>query len=157
MLVVLFSFSAFAQEDCIGWNGLSSDSHPILTQTKHVYLAAEEALSLSVAEAECVDVDTCVWSLSTEVGTLETDVGGSNTYVAPQEIGPCPSQSVEIRLDCTDAGGESFSDQAEVTLACSDDVDDSNPSYWTASGGGCNSPSYAMLFPFLLLFRRKRS
>ena len=157
MFVVLFLFSAFAQEDCIGWNGLISESHPILTQTKHVYLEVEETLSLSVGQEECVDEDTCTWSLSGDVGTLQEEFGRTNIYVAPIGLTNCESQSVELRLDCMDAAGESFSDQADITIACSEEVDDSNPSYWTASGGGCNSPSYALLFPFLLLFRKKRS
>ena len=156
MLAFLFIFSAFAQDDCIDWNGLFSDSHPILTQTKHVYLSVEETLSLRVGEEECVDVDSCVWSLKTDIGSLEEEIGSSNTYIAPLGLTNCEAQTTVVQLDCIDDGGESFSDQAEITIACSEEVDDSNPSYWTASGGGCNSPSYALFVPILFLFRRRR-
>jgi hypothetical protein len=152
----LFHFSSFARADCIDWNGLISESHPILTQTKHAFLAVEETISLSVGERECIDVNTCVWSLSNDIGSLERDEGTENTYTAPLGLTNCETQITEIMLDCTDDSGENFSDQAEITIACSDEIDDDNPSYWTASGGGCNSPSYAILFPFLLVLHRKR-
>ena len=42
-------------------------------------------------------------------------------------------------------------------LFVSDEIDNENPSYWTASGGGCNSPSYALMLPFFLLFRKRRN
>ena len=152
-VALLFSF---AHADCIDWNGLNSSSHPILTQTKHVSLAIEETMSLSVGERECIVPDTCTWTLSNENGTLERDAGTENTYIAPSGLVNCEAQTTEIRLLCTDQDGEEFDDQAEVTIACSDEVDDDNPSYWTASGGGCNSPSYALVLPLLLLFRNRR-
>lgn len=153
-VALLFSF---AHADCIDWNGLTSSSHPILTQTKHVYLSIEETISLSVGERDCIIPDTCEWSLSNDVGALERVDGTENTYTAPTGLVNCEAQKTEIQLVCTDEDGESFDDQAEVTIACSDEVDDNNPSYWTASGGGCNSPSYALILPFFLLFRKKRS
>ena len=152
-VALLFSF---AHADCIDWNGLTSSSHPILTQTKHVYLAIEETISLSVGEQDCVIPDTCEWSLSNDVGTLERVDGTENTYTAPTGLVNCESQKTEIQLVCADGDGESFDDQAEVTIACSDEIDDNNPSYWTASGGGCNSPSYALILPFFFLFRKRR-
>ena len=153
-VALLFSV---AHADCIDWNGLTSSSHPILTQTKHVYLAIEETISLSVGEQDCVIPDTCEWSLSNEVGALERVDGTENTYTAPTGLVNCETQKTEIQLVCTDEDGESFDDQAEVTIACSDEIDDNNPSYWTASGGGCNSPSYALILPFFLLFRKRRN
>lgn len=152
-VALLFSF---AHADCIDWNGLTSSSHPILTQTKHVSLSIEETISLSVGEQECVVPDTCVWTLSDEIGVLERIDGTENTYTAPSGLINCEAQTTEILLVCTDQSGENFDDQAEVTIACSDEVDDDNPSYWTASGGGCNSPSYALVLPFLLLLRKRR-
>lgn len=157
MLVVsLFLFSSFARADCIDWNGLVSESHPILTQTKHVFLAVEEAISLSVDERTCINVETCVWSLSNDIGLLEREGGPENTYTAPLGLTNCETEITEILLSCSNDSGEEYLDQAEVTIACADDVDDENPSYWTASGGGCNSPSYALFFPFLFLLHRAR-
>ena len=112
--------------------------------------------SLSVGEQDCVIPDTCEWSLSNDVGTLERVDGTENTYTAPTGLVNCESQKTEIQLVCADGDGESFDDQAEVTIACSDEIDDNNPSYWTASGGGCNSPSYALILPFFFLFRKRR-
>ena len=152
-VVLLFSV---AHADCIDWNGLTSSSHPILTQTKHVSISIEETVSLSVGEEECIVPDSCTWSLSNEVGSLERESGTENTYIPPTGLVNCETEKVEIQLVCTDEDGDEFDDQAEVTIACSDDVDDDNPSYWTASGGGCNSPSYAFFLPFLLLFRNRR-
>ena len=78
-VALLFSF---AHADCIDWNGLTSSSHPILTQTKHVSLAIEETLSLSVGERECIVPDSCVWTLSNEIGELERVEGTENIYTA---------------------------------------------------------------------------
>ena len=155
MFVALLFFSS-AHADCIDWNGLTSSSHPILTQTKHVSLSIEETLSLSVDERECILPDTCTWSLSNEAGSLERVEGTENVYTAPMGLTNCETETTEIRLVCLNEEGDEFDDQAEVTIACSDEIDDENPSYWTASGGGCNSPSYALLFPFLLLLRKRR-
>ena len=152
-VALLFSF---AHADCIDWNGLTSSSHPILTQTKHVSLMIEETIELSVGEQECIIPDSCTWTLSNELGSLERVEGVENIYVAPTALVNCETEKTEIQLVCLDDDGEVFDDQAEVTIACSDEVDDDNPSYWTASGGGCNSPSYALVLPFILLFRNRR-
>ena len=152
-VALLFSF---AYADCIDWNGLTSSSHPILTQTKHVSLSIEEQISLSVGERDCINPDTCSWTLSNGIGSLDRVEGTENTYIAPSGLVNCETETTEIQLVCSNQDGEEFDDQAEVTIACSDEVDNNNPSYWTASGGGCNSPSYALFLPFLLLFRKKR-
>ena len=154
-MFVVFFFS-FAQADCIDWNGLTSSSHPILTQTKHVSLSIEETLTLTVGERECIVPDTCTWSLSNDVGSLERESGTENVYFAPLGLTNCEAETTEIQLICSDEEGDVFDDQAEITIACSDEVDDDNPSYWTASGGGCNSPTYALLFPMLIFLRKKR-
>ena len=149
-------FFTFAHADCIDWNGLTSSSHPILTQTKHVSLSPDESISLTVGERECIVPDSCKWTLSTETGTLEREDGTENTYKAPAGLVNCETEFTEIQLVCSDQEGNDFDDQAEVTIACSDEVDDENPSYWTASGGGCNSPSHALILPFFLLARKRR-
>ena len=152
-VALLFSF---AHADCIDWNGLHSSSHPILTQIKQVSLSIEETMSLSVGERECIVPDTCTWTLSNEYGFLERDVGTENTYIAPSVLVDCKVLTTEIRLVCSNQDGEEFNDQAEVTTACSDQVDDDNPSYWTASGGGCAAGTKALFLPLLLLFRNRR-
>ena len=156
MFPVLFMFSAQLRADCLDWEGITSSSHPILTQTKHVSLSVEEAVTLGIGEQECIDTSTCVWSLNSTVGTLDQESGVDNTYTAPATLSNCEPQSVVLILECLNENGDDFEDSAEVTIACDDEIDDSNPSYWTASGGGCNSPS-ALFIPLLLCFRRKKT
>ena len=147
-----------AQAECIDWQGLISDTHPILTQTKHVSLALGEdsdVVSLALGEPDCIDAQTCVWSLDTELGVLEAESGGSNTYTPPESLEGCEIRSTVVSVQCSDADGATFTDEAEITIACGD-IDDDNPANWSASGGGCNSPSYALILPFLCLFRARR-
>ena len=154
MFPVFFIFSSQLLADCLDWNGLSSSTHPILSQTKYVSLLVDEVIELEIAEQECVDVNTCVWSLTPQVGTLNQEEGVNNAYTSPSALSNCELETTVLALQCLDASGDDFKDSAEITITCGDEVDDSNPSYWTASGGGCNSPS-ALILPLLLCFRRK--
>ena len=155
MFPVFFIFSSQLWADCLDWSGLSSSTHPILSQTKYVSLLVDEVIELDVDEQECVDVNTCVWSLTPQVGTLNQEAGANNVYTAPAALGNCEPETTVLALQCQDGSGDDFRDSAEITITCGDEVDDSNPSYWTASGGGCNSPS-ALIIPLMLCFRRKK-
>ena len=145
-----------AHADCLDWNGLSSTSHPILDQTKHVSLALSEEVDLQVIEEECVDVETCSWRLQDDIGTLQQETGPKNVYTAPSALNNCEVESTILILECFDGDGESFMDLGEITITCGEDIDDSNPSFWSASGGGCNSPAYALFVPLFHLTGRRR-
>ena len=148
MILIL---QALSWADCTDWDGLYSDSHPILAQTKSVTLLLDEPMALALEEQECVDVPSCSWSLSTEIGSLETDQGGVNTYFAPATVEDCADSFSILTVSCAD----DFRDVAEITISCGE-IDPDNPTFWKPSGGGCNSPTYAylFLFPFLSLFRK---
>ncbi len=148
MILIL---QALSWADCTDWDGIYSDSHPILAQTKSVTLLLDEEMELALGEQECVDVETCSWSLSTEIGTLETEQGGVNTYLAPAAVEDCADSFSILTVSCAD----DFQDAAEITISCGE-IDPDNPTFWKPSGGGCNSPTYAylLLFPFLSLFRK---
>ena len=106
----------------------------------------------------CIEEQTCSWSLDTELGSLAEgeETEGVYIYTAPTTLEDCTQpNSVVVRLDCVNASEESFVDEAEISLSC-EDFDPDNPANWTATGGGCNSPSFALIFPFVLLFRKRR-
>ncbi len=161
MFVFAFLVSiGIAQAECEDWQGIISSSHPILTQTKRVNLVVGEnntGVELAVGDIDCIEQQTCSWSLDTELGSLsEGEIEGVYIYTPPTALEDCTQpNSVVVRLDCENASEDSFVDAAEVSLTC-EDFDPDNPSNWTATGGGCNSPSFALVLPFFLLFRKRR-
>ena len=143
--------------DCSNWNGLASLSHPILEQTKSLSLLVEEELSLNLQQEDCVVDAVCSWSLSNDSGSLELETGLENTYFAPTSLDDCEIAQTVLTVSCLNEE-ETLSDKAEISITCGE-VDPSNPSFWEASGGGCNSPTYAYIFllPLFSLVKRRRS
>ncbi|MEC7986818.1 MAG: hypothetical protein VX278_16740 [Myxococcota bacterium] len=153
---MIFILHALSWADCNDWDGIYSDTHPILAQTKSVTLLLEEEMEVSLAEQNCVDVSGCTWSLSNEMGLLETDIGSSNLYFAPDVVEDCEDSFAILAVSCP-ADGEEQTDRVEIEISCGD-LDPDNPTFWKPSGGGCNSPTYAyiLFLPFLSLFRRRK-
>ena len=149
MILIL---QALSWADCADWDGIFSETHPIVAQTKSVTLLLDEAMELSLTETECVEVSNCSWSLSTEIGTLQSETGASNQYTAPVAVEDCADSFAVATVSCSD----DFRDSVEITISCGE-LDPDNPTFWEPSGGGCNSPTYAylLLFPFLSLFRKR--
>ena len=152
MILIL---QALSWADCNNWDGVFSGSHPILAQTKSVTLLLEETVELSLVEEDCFESSDCSWSLSNEIGVLDSELGVSNLYTAPSTVEDCADASSVLSVSCpTDE--EDVTDRVEIIISCGE-IDPDNPTFWKPSGGGCNSPTYAylLIFPLLSLWRKR--
>ena len=153
MTMILLSFLATAQAECENWGQIAQDNAQTL------YL--EDSLTLSVADAECGDLDSCLWEIlsPSNGGDLSSSTGEQTVYTPPSELSNCQAITVEVSLTCNDLSGQyAVDDQIDIQVQCSDDdlASLTGPSSWKPSGGGCNSPQYSFFLLLPLLIRRKK-
>ncbi len=153
LLAMGLTLGAQAGETCDAWGDISP-------QSVNAFPTNPFTFRISGSSGGCGDPETCEWWLDDNgVGTLDIDVGSPVIWTAPDDasvLEGCVPLAFSIYARCVD--GDTL-DSAVITLMCTEEdklrarAADSQTS---VGGGGCNSPTRAMVLlgiPLLLLRR----
>ncbi len=159
LLLLALATSAFAdtgEELCKDW---SVNPDAVTTSSGNSHLFRIDTLR------ECRSDLVCVWSLTTDVGELQTDEGLNIWWDAPTER-PYMCEPQDTSLVATCVLWDSFTRTAtvDIQVRCTDaereELAEELASLYTVQGGGCTSPGRAeallLLFPIGLFGLRRR-